>query len=45
MEFTDRPEIKRPTRRRTNADDPRLFDTGELSELSSEAPAEVVEPR
>lgn len=45
MEFTDRPEIKRPTRRRPNAEDPRLFDTGELSELPPEAPAEVVEPR
>ncbi len=45
MEFTDRPELKRPTRRRPNGDDPRLFDTGELAELESEAPAEVVEPR
>ena len=45
IEITDRPERKLPTRRRPHGDDPRLFDTGELSELEASAPAEAVEPR
>ena len=45
MEITDRPERVLPTRRRASGDDPRLFDTGELSELEIDAPAETVEPR
>ena len=43
IEITDRPERMLPTRRRPIGDDPRLFDTGELSELEPEAAAEVVE--
>jgi predicted PurR-regulated permease PerM len=45
IEITERPERKLATRRRPNGDDPRLFDTGELSELDPETQAEVVEPR
>jgi predicted PurR-regulated permease PerM len=45
IEITDRPERKLPTRRRPTGGDPRLFDTGELSELETSAPAEAVEPR
>ena len=45
IEITDRPDRVIPTRRRAEPDDPRLFDTGQLSELGADAPAEVVEPR
>ena len=47
IEITDRPERRMPTRRRAaQPDDPRLFDTGELSGLDAEGATEIVgEPR
>jgi predicted PurR-regulated permease PerM len=42
IEITDRPERMMPTRRRQTPDNPKLFDTGELSRLDSDEPVEIV---